>query len=178
MTEYTEKSRSQKKRESTALQAMGEELAALPLEALRKLDLPKDLFEAFADLDRMTKHEARRRQMQFVGKLMREVENPEILHERITAVKAFQNKDNAFFERIEVLRAGLLAHNPADRKAALDTLSGQFPAVERTKISRLQEAALNAGQEDAEAQKRQTKASRELFRYLREVVGQAEEKGE
>ncbi len=77
------KSRSQKKRESTALQKLGEELARLSPQLLRGLELPEDLRSALAELPRMKTHEARRRQMQYIGRQMREVEDPEALAEAV-----------------------------------------------------------------------------------------------
>ena len=72
-------SRSAKKRASTALQNLGEELAALKPADRQKLDLPPELAEALEMLDRITDREARRRQKQFIGKVMRGVEIEPIL---------------------------------------------------------------------------------------------------
>ncbi len=67
-------SRSRRKRDSTALQAVGEQLAALSPSALATLPLTPDLADALAALPRMRTHEARRRQLQYIGRLMREAE--------------------------------------------------------------------------------------------------------
>ncbi|MDR2161196.1 MAG: DUF615 domain-containing protein [Desulfovibrio sp.] len=67
-----EKSRSSKKRESHALQHAGERLAALSPVEWAALDLPEELQQSFRDLRRMSGREARRRQMQYIGRLMRE----------------------------------------------------------------------------------------------------------
>jgi len=76
--EHTEKSRSCKKRESTALQKRGEELAALGPGTWKALPLPEGLCEALYDIGRMKSHEARRRQMQYIGRLMREADPKEM----------------------------------------------------------------------------------------------------
>lgn len=73
--EETRKSRSQKKRESTALQKLGEELAEIPVRDLAKLDMPPQLLDAYKELPRLKSHEARRRQFQFIGRLIREVDD-------------------------------------------------------------------------------------------------------
>ena len=65
-------SRSQKKRESTALQATGELLARMPASRRLLLPLPQDLKDALEDYDRLSGFEAKRRQLQFIGRLMRE----------------------------------------------------------------------------------------------------------
>ena len=75
--ERVDKSRSHKKRESTALQKRGEELAALGPGAWKTLPLPEGLLEALNDVQRMKSHEARRRQMQYIGRLMREADPEE-----------------------------------------------------------------------------------------------------
>lgn len=67
-------SRSAKKRASTALQNLGEELAALKPAERQKLNLPPELEEALEMLDRLTNREAQRRQKQYVGRIMREVD--------------------------------------------------------------------------------------------------------
>ena len=66
------KSRSQKKRESTALQGLGEDLTRLSPPVLRALGLPEELLKALLDWPKMKTHEAKRRHMQFIGRLMRE----------------------------------------------------------------------------------------------------------
>ncbi len=72
-------SRSRKKRDSAALQELGQELAALPIRELAKLDLSPDLLEACRALTRITAREAKRRQMQYIGRLMREEDDIERL---------------------------------------------------------------------------------------------------
>lgn len=72
--EYTGPSKSALKRESTALQDLGRELAELGKERLAKVPIDEDLRDAVKDYQRFTSHEARRRQLQFIGKLMRNVD--------------------------------------------------------------------------------------------------------
>jgi ribosome-associated protein len=67
-------SKSQRKRDATTLQALGEELATLPPATLDELELPDRLRQALEDLGNITAHEARRRQCQFIGRLMRDVD--------------------------------------------------------------------------------------------------------
>lgn len=71
-------SRSAKKRASTALQKLGEQLAKLPPQKRDKLDLPPELVEALAMHDKITDHEGKRRQKQFIGRIMREVDAEDI----------------------------------------------------------------------------------------------------
>lgn len=67
-------SRSQKKRDSTLLQEIGEELILLPQFKLDKLPLSEDLKIAIAEHKRLSNKEAKRRQLQYVGRLMREAQ--------------------------------------------------------------------------------------------------------
>ena len=64
-------SKTQRKRDSHELQHLGEALAALPDERLARLELPEGLADALREYRRTRSHEGRRRQLQYVGKLMR-----------------------------------------------------------------------------------------------------------
>jgi ribosome-associated protein len=66
-----EVSKSALKRQSTAIQALGERLVELPRDRLAQLPLDDSLREAIEDAASITNHEGRRRQLQYVGKLMR-----------------------------------------------------------------------------------------------------------
>jgi hypothetical protein len=62
-------SKSQRKRDARAVQALGEQLVALSAAQLARLDLPEALHEAVVAGQRMRSHGARRRQMQYIGKV-------------------------------------------------------------------------------------------------------------
>ncbi|MGR5488270.1 ribosome biogenesis factor YjgA, partial [Vibrio alfacsensis] len=68
-------SRTEMKNDMEELQKLGEELVGLKPAVLDKFPLSEDLREAVADAQRF-KNEARRRQLQYIGKLMR-TEDPE-----------------------------------------------------------------------------------------------------
>jgi ribosome-associated protein len=67
-------SKSQRKRDAHALQALGVQLVDLSAAQLARLDLPEALHEAVLAVQRMHSHGARTRQMQYIGKLMRQLE--------------------------------------------------------------------------------------------------------
>jgi ribosome-associated protein len=67
-------SKSQRKRDAQALQTLGVQLVALSTAQLVRLDLPESLHEAVVAAQRMRTHGARTRQMQYIGKLMRQLE--------------------------------------------------------------------------------------------------------
>lgn len=84
MSEFEGPSKTRRKRDAEALQALGEQLATLSRDDLDRFDLPERLLQALEELGRIRSHEARRRQCQFIGRLMRDVD-PEPLQEFLEA---------------------------------------------------------------------------------------------
>lgn len=68
------KSKSQVKKELLALQALGEQLVELSADQIKKIDMPLELRDALLFAKTITKGEARRRQLQYIGVLMRETD--------------------------------------------------------------------------------------------------------
>ena len=66
--------KSQRKREALALQELGETLVDLKPAQLNKMPLPEELREAVLAARQMTQHGARKRQLQYIGRLMREID--------------------------------------------------------------------------------------------------------
>ena len=64
-------SKTQLKAEADEMQALGEALLTLRADLMARLDLPEKLLDAIVQARRITNFEGRRRQMQFIGKLMR-----------------------------------------------------------------------------------------------------------
>ena len=81
-------SRSARKRMSHDLRRLGEELVTLRPERLVALPLPERLHEAIAEARRLTSFGARRRQIQFVGKLMRQLDE-----ESVAAIREALGRD-------------------------------------------------------------------------------------
>ena len=77
-------SKTRRKHHMHALQDLGVERVALDPKRLGTLDLPEPLVDAIALARKLTQHEARRRQMQFIGRLMRDVD-PAPLREALAA---------------------------------------------------------------------------------------------
>ena len=157
--EWDGPSKSQRKRESTALQDLGEELVALSKERLAKIVMPERLMEAILEAKRITAHEGRRRQMQFIGKLMRTAE-VEPLQAAVDEVKGASAASTARQHRLEVLRTKLMADESGFKQLAED-----YPAAD---IQRLRQLRRNAIKE-AEL-KKPPKSLRELFRELRDLT--------
>jgi ribosome-associated protein len=78
-----EPSRTQRKRASKDLTRLGEALLALPPERWSALELPERLADALLEAKRLTSFGARRRQAQFIGKLMRKLDD-----ERLARIRA------------------------------------------------------------------------------------------
>lgn len=70
-------SKSQRKREATALQDLGEHLVKLTSAQLRRVPLPDDLLSAVRAAQAITQRGAHKRQLQLIGKLMRRLDDPE-----------------------------------------------------------------------------------------------------
>lgn len=158
-------SRSQKKRDSTALQVLGEELARLPLSRLKGLPLSPELDEALRLLARISDNEGRRRQKQFIGRLMREVDHKAV-RAALENVTLGHSQDNAAFHRAERLRDTLLAADAA----ALAPLLAPWPEEEQN----LRELIIAAQQEQVQlgtSKASPPHAQRALFRKLRELMG-------
>ena len=132
-------SRSQKKRDSTALQRMGEELTTLGSSVLAKMPLTPNIREAVLEWQRLSSHEGRRRQMQYIGRLMREEADPQAVRDALDAIKLGHTGETASFKRSEKLRDDLM--NATD--AEMDTLLAAFSAEDATATSR-QRPATNA----------------------------------
>lgn len=89
--EETERvSRSQKKRDSAALQSVGERLAKLPAVNRERLPLPPDLREGLDEYDRLSGFEAKRRQLQYIGRLMREAQEEGVLQPVLDALDVLE----------------------------------------------------------------------------------------
>ncbi len=150
-------SKSALKRQMHALQNLGDRIAGLSPEQWRALALPEPLVDALHELGRLKAHEARRRQMQFIGKLMREVD-PGPLEAQLDRWEAGTRANKAAFKAAERWRERLLAE-PAAAEELLAARPGLDPAAVMPLVT---EARRAPGSVAA------TTASRKLFRLLHE----------
>lgn len=156
-------SRSQMKRDSSALQVLGGKLADLPDSALKRLALPQRLEEAIRDYKKLTRHEAKRRQLQFIGALMRETDT-EPLARAVEDMEAGNRTQAREFHEIEAWRAALLTGD----ESGLEEMLSAVPEQDRAELrSRIRTLARNAR---AEAEKNKPpRSARTLFRLLRDL---------
>ncbi len=152
-------SKTRRKKEMHALQDLGEALIALPAGQLASLALPESLADAIAEARRITGFEAKRRQMQYIGRLMRGVDSAPIA-ERIAQLKNTHQRESARHHAIEQWRDRLLANDDA-----FDALMQEHPGCD---LQQLRTLTRNARKEQAAG--RPPHAVRALFRALREAL--------
>lgn len=112
---YDRPSKSQLKREMHALQQLGRDLVELPKDALKRMPMPEDLNDAVREARRITDHEGKRRQMQYIGKVMRSLTEPEIeaLRTALDTQRGVNKAATARLHWIERTRDQLLADDEA-----------------------------------------------------------------
>ncbi|MBI5786332.1 MAG: DUF615 domain-containing protein [Rhodocyclales bacterium] len=157
-------SKSQLKREMDALQALGARLIELGKERLAKIDMPDELREAVRDAQRFTKHEARRRQLQYIGRLMRNLD-PAPIQAAIDEVDGISAAANARMHALERLRERLL-----EDESVLNEIGRRNAAADFQHLRQLRRNALKE-----RAEHKPPRAFRELFRVLRELEDQADD---
>lgn len=156
-------SRSQKKRDSAALQVLGSKLADMPESALKRLSMGPRLFEALLEYKRLTKHEARRRHLQFIGALMRD-EDADPLFRAVEDMEAGNRSQAREFHELEAWRTAILEGDDAVLEQALLLAPEESRADLRTQARQL---ARNAKAEAAK--NKPARSSRTLFRLLRQL---------
>ena len=156
-------SKSQRKRDSTELQSLGAELVELPDAAFKALPLPEDLREAMHEYRRTRSHEGRRRQMQYIGKLMRGAD-PDPLREALASVRLGGARDSLLLHQAEAWREELLADDEAQTRWARE-----HPESDLQQLRQLVRAARAQAREAAATGQplRQARGHRELFRFIR-----------
>jgi len=160
-SEFSGPSKSQLKREAQALQDLGTELVELRAEQLKRLDLPEDLRDAVELARRINQRGGRKRQLQYIGKLMRGID-AEPIRAALDALRRPAREDTARQHRLENWRDRLLAEGDA----ALEALLEDYPNADRQHLRRL----IRDAQRET-TQEKSPKSARALFRYLRDLDG-------
>lgn len=153
-------SKTEMKRRMHELQALGERLAALSKEQLDSISLPEILRDAVIDAQRTPGRESRRRQLQYVGRLMREVD-PEPIREKLAAWDGVSSEHTARVHLAERWRARLL-----EDESALGELAAAYPDLDTQRLRSLVRGA--RAERDAGKPPRNF---RDLFRALMEKMG-------
>ncbi len=153
-------SKTRRKQQSHDLQSLGEALLELPEDHLAALGLGEPLVDAIHGARRIKSHEARRRQMQLIGKLMRSAD-VELARAAVLERQLGRARDSIALHRAERWRAELLAGDEATTRFAA--------AHAGADVQRLRALVRNARKDAANSpEQRSGRAYRELFQFIRE----------
>lgn len=152
-------SKSQRKRDMDALQKTGAQLVELNAAQIAQMDLPERLLDAVVAAQRIRDFEGRRRQMQYIGKLMREVD-PEPIRARLAQWHGTALEHTAQQHQVERWRERLLSDDDS-----LTLFATEYPHADLQHLR-----TLIASVKRDQAINRPLKNFRELFRVLRETV--------
>lgn len=158
-TVYDRPSKSQLKRDMTALQVLGREIADLSVQRIASLGLPERLHEAILAYQKITAHEGGRRQLQFIGRLMREVD-PLPLREALDRFNGASRAEVTEMHLAERWRDRLLQD-----ASVLTEFANTFPG---TDLTRMRTLIRNAAKEHAE--NKPLRDYREIYRAIREAM--------
>jgi ribosome-associated protein len=167
-----EPSRTELKRESTELQKLGEDLLTLRGDLMARLALPEKLQDALAEVKRITNFEGRRRQMQFVGKLMRHLDDEALqaVRDALAEQRGGSAQETMALHAAERWRDDLIA-----RDDALTEWLAAHPKTDVQQLRALIRQARKDGQPDAESVSkglapRRGRAFRDIFQLVREQM--------
>ena len=158
------KSRTQLKKEALARQKIGERLLALSDAQLHRLALPSQLTMAIRDIRNMKARGARRRQMQYIGSLMRHIDVTPI-QQVLLEIEQGAYRQARDFQRIESWRDRLMA----GEVEVIEEILEQYPQADRQRLGQLIRSARRERQKDAPP-----KSARNLFRYLKSLSSGAQ----
>ena len=166
--EYDRPSKSELKRQMTALQKLGQELVEQPRERVKRVPMPEDVRDAILECQQITNHEGRRRQMQYVGKKMRTLDEEEValIQKTIDSWKGASKAETAAMHALERRRDKLLTDDNT-----LTELLAEHPELD---VQHLRTLIRNARKEQAE--NKPPKAYREIFQILKQLQ-KADNKG-
>ena len=155
-----QKSKSRLKREMVELQKLGERLLDLAQEHLEKLS-DQALKEAVLAAKKIKKNSAKKRQLQFIGKLMRNTDLEEI-NEILSQVDNRSRRGARHFHKLERWRAGLIAND----NQVMQEIFSEYPHTDRQHLRHL----IRHAKDESISHLGGSQHSRKLFRYLRELV--------
>ena len=161
-------SRNELKQQMQDLQELGEAVASLPVDRLDKLKIDERLRDAIDELRRTRSFEGKRRQLQYIGKLMKS-EDPEPLREAVASYRVGSASDTLALHQAEYWRDQLLA--------ADDALNAWVKEHPETDIQQLRSLVRSARKEKLEPGERHGRAYRDLFKLVKEQLQAVPEPG-
>lgn len=154
-------SKTRRKKDMHALQDLGETLTTLPPALLDKCNLPAELLQAIAEYKRIPdRRGAKKRQLQFIGRVMRDIDAEpilQVLDEQGQQAELAKRR----FQRLEEVREQLLAGD----QGTLDELIRDYAGFD----IQYARALIRQAQKE-QAENKHPAASRKLFAYLREIT--------
>lgn len=150
-------SKTEMKNDMNDLQKLGEELVELKPSQLEKIPMSEDLADAIKDAQRFNK-EAKRRQLQFIGKLMRNID-PEPIQAALDKIRNKHSQNTAVLHKLEQLRDRIVEQGDDAINDAIEL----YPEIDR---QRMRQLARQAKKE--KSSNKPPKASREIFQILRD----------
>ncbi|CAH0352989.1 hypothetical protein AQB9606_02983 [Aquabacterium sp. CECT 9606] len=159
---YRRPSKSQRKRDSHDLQALGEALVTMPKDRLADIDLPESLSDAVDDYKRTKSFEGKRRQMQYIGKLLRGVD-PEPIKEAVASFQLGHARNALALHDAERWRAELVADD--------NTLTRWVAEYPQSDVQKMRALIRNARKDFAAApENRSGRGFRELFQHIKQTL--------
>ncbi|HOM12700.1 MAG TPA: ribosome biogenesis factor YjgA [Rubrivivax sp.] len=158
-------SKTRRKQQASELQALGSALGELSDARLAQLPLPERLLDALVQLRGTRTHEGRRRQLQYVGKLMREVDDDAPLREAVAQARLGSARDTLALHEAERWRDALLADD-----GALTRWLHEHAACDAQRLRSLVRAARREAALPPD--KRNPRCQRELFQFIRPWLSQ------
>lgn len=152
-------SKSEIKRDAEDLKQLGEKLVNLTKANLTKVPLDDSLKDTIELAQRLQK-EARRRQLQYIGKLLRSID-AEPIREALEKIENKHNQQQAMLHKLEILRDELVAKGDA----VLTDLLNEHPSADRQQLRNL----IRAAQKEKE-QNKPSKAYREIYQILKTLI--------
>ena len=170
-----EASKTDLKRESTELQKLGEALLLLRADLMERLALPEKLSDAVAEARKITNFEGKRRQMQFIGKLMRKLDDDALQAVRDALDEQHQGsaKDTQALHEAEKWRSDLVGN-----EEALALWLARYPQTDTQQLRALIRQARKDNPPDKAAESkglapRHSRAWREIFQLVKEQISHA-----
>ncbi len=140
------------------LRDLGAELVELSVGQLKRINLPENIFDAVRECQKITAHGARRRQIQYLGKLMRSVDD-EPIRAGLALLRGESSAETARLHRLERLRVRLL-----EDEAVLTEIAAQWPGVDLQHLRTLRRNALKEKENN-----KPPKNFRAIFQILQEL---------
>jgi len=162
--EYLGPSRKQRRRDALDVLALAQRLGDMSSTELNQLPLAQEWLAHFTELRRMSAHGARKRQLAYIAKQLRNADEAvlDAIRDALEAGGESARRETALLHRAETWRERLLSEGDA----ALDALIQQYPGAQRQQLRQLVRNAL-----DERVKHKPPRAYRDLFRNVRQVIG-------